>query len=415
MNGAILFLKLTNIHQQKEFVMKILNLVSLLCFLAGNIFSQQQVTIYESGKESIVRYINEGGQYDYTYNVTHNIGREDGHNGNYAGSQEDIWRSEHTFSLSAIPSNADITQASLLFLVGSYQCSSCSLKITQTTGQYVYGQQWSAINNANTIVSSFVYSSGSNTISSTALKNAIISALSSGTLYLGSLSLVEGANLSYASLELRLIVDYTVTPQNVDITVDNNFTAFGGLNHGTMVVAGTNRTIPLTGYTFSKTVGSNLTLQAVSPQNDNQGYQELWSTAPSYHSDWKRNLVFRSQNNPYTFTVSSDDNGKTYMAYYKQLKATTSGTLSSNETWFTNVTLIGTVTVPPGVTLTITSNATVNLGELSIVSTGGTITKEAGATINGLRAYIKNGSTIKGICGLIQTACVMLKLERDFC
>lgn len=74
-------------------------------------------------------------------------------------------------------------------------------------------------------------------------------------------------------------------------------------------------------------------------------------------------------------------------------------------------TLTGDITVPAGVTLAIKSGATVNLvngaNRYSITSTGGTITKEAGATINGLRAKLKNiyASDYRGYCGLIQTAC----------
>ncbi len=192
------------------------------------------------------------------------------------------------------------------------------MKVTKTTGQYVYGQLWANINNANTIVSSYVYNS-STPVVSTALKDAIIAALSTGNLYLGSLSLVEGANNSYANLELRIIVDYTLPPANVSITVDNNFTASGGTNHGTMIVDGTNRTIPLTGYTIPKTVGQNLPLSANSPQNDNQGYQRIWHNGATNTSDWRRNNVFKSNNQTYSFTVASDDDGKTYVANLRKI------------------------------------------------------------------------------------------------
>ncbi|NWF88207.1 MAG: hypothetical protein HXY50_01960 [Ignavibacteriaceae bacterium] len=202
--------------------------------------------------------------------------------------------------------------------MNQYQCSTCSLKVTKTTGQGSYGQLWANISNTNTIVSSYRYDSSTPVISA-ALKDAIIAALSSGTLYLGSLSLVEGANNSYASLELRLIVDYTVPPSNVSITADNNFTAAGGSNHGTMVIDGVNQTIPLTGYTFSKTVGQNLTLSANSPQNDNQGYQRIWHTGATNPSNWTRNGEFRWSNQTYSFTVAADDNGKRYVANLRKI------------------------------------------------------------------------------------------------
>lgn len=290
----------------------LLFMVTILIF--GNIYAEQ-VTIYQSGISTVVRYINSSGNYDYTYNTLHSIGRHDGNNGINSGSQNDIWRSEHSFYLGSIPSNATITQAQLQFFISGYQCSTCSLKVTKTTGQYSYGQLWTNINNTNTIVASYVYNATTPVVS-TALKDAIIASLTTGTMYLGSLSLVEGSNNSYASLELRLIVDYTVPPSIVNITADNNFTASGGANRGTMVIDGVNRTIPLTppGYTFQKTVGQNLTLSANSPQNDNQGHQRIWHTGLTFPSDWRRNGEFKSYNQTYSFPVATDDDGKIYMA-----------------------------------------------------------------------------------------------------
>ena len=61
------------------------------------------------------------------------------------------------------------------------------------------------------------------------------------------------------------------------------------------------------------------------------------------------------------------------------------------------------VSIVSGVTLTIKSISTINLNGHSIISTGGTITKEAGATINGLRATLTYG-TIKGLFSTIQSA-----------
>lgn len=293
-------------------IMKSVLFYMVIILLFNNIYAEQ-VTIFQNSQQTVVRYINSSGNFDYTYSILHSIGRHDGNNGIYSGSQNDIWRSQHSFPLGSIPSNATITQAQLQFFVGSYQCSTCSLKVTKTTGQGSYGQLWSNINNSNTIVSSYRYDSGTPVVS-TALKDAIVASLSSGTLYLGSLSLVEGENMSYASLELRLIVDYTVPPSNVSITADNNFTAAGGSNHGTMVIDGVNQTIPLTGYTFQKTVGQTLTLSANSPQNDNQAYQRIWHTGATNTSDWRRNNVFRSYSQTYSFPVTADDNGKIYVA-----------------------------------------------------------------------------------------------------
>ena len=81
-----------------------------------------------------------------------------------------------------------------------------------------------------------------------------------------------------------------------------------------MVIDGVNQTIPLTGYTFQKTVGQTLTLTANSPQDDNQGHQRIWHTGATYQSDWTRNGEFRWPNQTYSFTVAADDDGKRYVA-----------------------------------------------------------------------------------------------------
>jgi len=87
---------------------------------------------------------------------------------------------------------------------------------------------------------------------------------------------------------------------------------------------------------------------------------------------------------------------------------TVSGTLQSNQTWTQYVQLSGNVSVPSGVTLTIASTAVVNLlngaNSYYINSTGGTITVYTGASINGLKAYLYSGYTLKGLYQSIQTA-----------
>ena len=87
---------------------------------------------------------------------------------------------------------------------------------------------------------------------------------------------------------------------------------------------------------------------------------------------------------------------------------TTNGALPRDQIWLTTVNLTGNVTVPSGVKLTIVSGATVNLtngnNRYSIISTGGIITKEVGATINGLRATLTANLDLKGLCSTTQVA-----------
>lgn len=133
-------------------------------------------------------------------------------------------------------------------------------------------------------------------------------------LYIGALSQNENNSDSRANLDLTLTIQFSVPPATVNITADNNFTASGGTNHGTMVIDGVNRTIPLAGYTFQKTVGQTLTLSANSPQDDNQGHQRIWHTGAIAQSNWTRNGEYRWPNQTYSFPVAADDNGKIYMA-----------------------------------------------------------------------------------------------------
>jgi tetratricopeptide (TPR) repeat protein len=440
-------------------------------------YAQTTITIYEQGKSTVVRYKNTQNQYDYTGSAIYQIGRENGTNLINPNSTEDIYRSQHAFSLSSIPSNATITQVSLSWFTSSYSCLSCSLMVVQTDGTGGLGTLWSNIGSGTVLISDLAYSG--NTINSNSLKTAVINA-NRGSLYLGSMSQSEGDNNTGALLELRLNVTYTVPPTTVSFWADNNFTASGGTTHGTMTIGGTSKDIPLRGYSISKNEGENVSLQANSPQTDIDNLQRIWHNGSFEHSTWKKNNQATGNNNQtLSWAVSTGDQDATYQAQLRQVKTTTTGSLSTSENWFTSVTLTGNVTVPAGKTLNITSDATVNLNGYSISSTGGTITVgtqivsaalSTGSTINtiyptiqaavnaavsgqtinvygalsltsnalistgisfnsnssvklngysiistggtisgssavGLRALLKNGTTLKGICGSINTAC----------
>lgn len=278
------------------------------------IIQAQQVTIFESSKQSIVRYINSNNLYDYNYSVIHQIGRDDGNNGIRSASTEDIWRTEHSFDLSQIQSNWNITKASLVLLLNGYSCNSCTVKVTKTSGGQSWGNLWSGINNTDVIISTFSYSSSTNTVESSALKD-VINAARPGTLYLGSLSLNENSNQTYSSVELRLVIEYTVTSSNVTFTADNSFVNTGGANHGTMSIdGGQPQTVPLSGISITRLTGTSLQLGANSPQNDNQGHQIIWHTGGTNTSNWTRNGEYRWPNQTYSFPVAADDNGKRYVA-----------------------------------------------------------------------------------------------------
>jgi len=72
--------------------------------------------------------------------------------------------------------------------------------------------------------------------------------------------------------------------------------------------------------------------------------------------------------------------------------------LSDDETISANIIL------PPGVSLRLKDGASMDLQTFYIVASSGSITMESGTTVDGLKAYLKTGSTIKGLFPTIQSA-----------
>lgn len=68
------------------------------------------------------------------------------------------------------------------------------------------------------------------------------------------------------------------------------------------------------------------------------------------------------------------------------------------------VKLVGDVIVNNGKTLTISTNSVINLNGYSLTTNGGIIIVQSGVTFNGLKAYLKEGTTIKGYFCTIQEA-----------
>jgi len=93
-----------------------------------------------------------------------------------------------------------------------------------------------------------------------------------------------------------------------------------------------------------------------------------------------------------------------------RVPATSSGTLSGNETWYYN-SLTGNIYVPAGITLTIKNGATINLNGHYIVSTGGTITIEPGVNIIGHRAIVSTPSSVMGVYPLSYTIQQLINLS----
>lgn len=286
-------------------------LFAQLCFLLlaiGNNLGQTESSI-PGINETVVRYIDGNGVYQY--NMTGGSYNDDiGYHANSYYGLENVYRSEFRFPLSSIPPNATITSANLQYICSDFGVTNV-FAVCKLTQSYSYNYLWNAIQNSPLLFYDLSYNGGE-TPSTQALIDAVNAARSNGWLFLGSASQAETNNQSYAKLQLTLKIIFTIPV--ISITADNNFTASGGLNHGTMAIDGVNQTIPLTGHTFSKTVGQNLTLSANSPQDDNQGHQRIWHTGATNASNWTRNGEYRWPNQTYSFTVAADDNGKRYVA-----------------------------------------------------------------------------------------------------
>ncbi|MFA3782593.1 matrixin family metalloprotease [Melioribacteraceae bacterium 4301-Me] len=190
-----------------------------------------------------------------------------------------------------------------------------------------------------------------------------------------------------------------------DMIIDNNFTDNSGNNtHGQIIAKiGNGNNVTYTAPRILNNVpDGNLTLTAVSPQIDNQGYQRIWYNGTyAEQSRWTWRGVIKSYDQSYSHEVTYHDDGTTYMANLTQYRATTSGTLSEDETWWANVTLTGNVTVPSGITLTVTSDVTVNFNGYGILLDGGSVNFQGG---DPNCVYLKQSGSLKGYFGTIQSA-----------
>jgi hypothetical protein len=130
--------------------------------------------------------------------------------------------------------------------------------------------------------------------------------------------------LSGASTTITFEFDVVLTGAN--ITADNNFVSGtsnlppGGTNptgtHGLIKVDGNVYTAP---YSFSRELGDQVILEAVSPQTDENNYKVVWHTGSVYKSDWTRNNAHMSYDKIHSFSVTDEDNGKTYMANLRKV------------------------------------------------------------------------------------------------
>ena len=295
-----------------------------------------------------------------------------------------INRSYYTFDLSSIPTNANatITNAYLTYTLFNEAYEFTLTEMTSTSGEA--DVLWAAIGNATSLHTDLAHDDTD--FDSTPIQGAAQRALSSGTLILGALSESEGTIGSASFLSITLEIDYEYDARELSFTASNNPDGgnIGAAQYPTTAISRASSS------SFTAYEGKRLNLEAYDNQTINSktyffNDTEYPSTLPL--SEWRRvkGTSSTSLGNNASFTTGTlaySYNGANFRADLKTVNYSTSGTLSSNETWYTTNSLAGDVSVPSGVTLTIPSTATVNLNAHSIISTGGTITLDAGAGIS---------------------------------
>jgi len=270
--------------------MKKRSLVMFMFFLLIS-FIHIKATDFNGSKTTASLILENGGSSSYTYNVIFNIGNK------YHASQEESEKSrtQYEFDLSSL-SNATIESVSLNYSIYDYSTTSHKFKITDIDGYTSAEDIYDEIDDGTVLFDDVLYSSGSDNLSDPDL-TTLVDNKKGSTMYLGAYSQNEITTGSYASLDLTLAITYS-TP--LTITVDNNFTA-SNETRGIVEVNGANRTAP---HTHATSSGQSVTLKAITPQTDNEGFQRIWHTGSSNPSKWERNGVPKTNNITYSFTAT---------------------------------------------------------------------------------------------------------------
>lgn len=290
----------------------------LLILLFSSLIFPQTVTINEPQTKYTVRHYY-GVSPDFSYyefNSDHDLGSY-----NVAYGKWMDWVSCYKISLAGVPSGYTIKSITLTAYITQqeYTPNNFVVNISKlpnntdlSTGSSNAEPLYNAISTAGSSIGSFKYS---DTFSKD-IKSSITSDDFSDNYIIIGVTAYSLDN-SRAKISISLAVTYYLP---LALTVDNNFVDNSGNGtHWQVSVDGTTQTVPSSGVSLTRNIGQNLTLSAISYQQDNQGYQRTWHTGAINTSDWRRNNVFKSSGQTYSFSVSEDDGGKTYMANLKKV------------------------------------------------------------------------------------------------
>ncbi|MFA3784181.1 hypothetical protein ABRY23_14065 [Melioribacteraceae bacterium 4301-Me] len=217
----------------------------------------------------------------------------------------------------------------------------------------------------------------------------------------------EGTRGLQSSMTLDLDVYYKYPAAQLNIIVRNDLNGNDGGNVGVGIYPAAATQHP-SSYTVPNVYETQrLNLAAYDNQTVNGKVWFFNDTEYSVRkSKWQKDkfgqLSFLSNNSSFTTNpLTTDDNGASFKAYLETTSYTTSGTLSENEIWWTNVTLTGNVTVPSGITLTVTPGVNINFNGYGILLDGGSVNFQGG---DPNCVYLKQSGSLKGYFGTIQPA-----------
>lgn len=254
---------------------------------------------------------NNGSQTTYSYGGAYSFGET-----NYTDVNE-IVRSIWRFTTpTEIPVNSLITRVDFSYTGDTYEQFVVTF-IASCPSSPNYEQTYNLAGNGSYID---FYTSGGGQVKTSQMPSGfftdienVISA-SQSNIYIGIYSLNEGMSVSPTTISQMSLKIYYNRPASFSLS--NNF------GSGVVELNGTNLA---SGSPSNTHENDAVTLNAVWPQTDNQGYQRVWNTSGASQSisDWKQMVSgiysSKSYNSQYSFTVAYSDAGTTYMANLMKL------------------------------------------------------------------------------------------------
>lgn len=285
--------------------------ILILLFSLPLFIIRAQSTTIEGSRTSVSKEIPNEGEPVFSYYYIGAIGYDYVANNNASY----INRSMYEFNLSNL-AGTEITDVTLEYSTSNGNAS-YSFKITHMSYESDAYDLFTGIPNGDDLFGAITYGSGG--ISNSQISN-LVKENKGGEIFLGVYALDESDDGALSdNVILEIHVNYTVPPQNVTFTANNNFYDNSGNNtRGSMIIDGSPETIPDGRYEITKEEGQNTTLEAVTPQTDIDGHERIWHTETENQSYWSKNGEYSGNNKLKTFTISEQDEGATYLTHLRK-------------------------------------------------------------------------------------------------